>query len=116
MRLFEGTQWDCPPTCQRCGKLETDCKCPSPTTEELRIPPEQQTAIVSVEKRKKGKLVTVLTGLEPQPLVIAELFTRLKSACGSGGTIRDASVEIQGDHQEKICGLLEGLGYRVKRR
>lgn len=116
MRLFEGTQWDRPPTCDRCGKLESECQCPPVSVEEEMIPPDRQTAVVGVEKRKKGKLVTVLTGFEPQPAVIAELFTTLKSACGSGGTIRDASVEIQGDHQEKVCRILKELGYRVKRR
>ena len=116
MRLFEGTQWDRPPTCERCDRLEAECECPPATIEEVRIPPEKQTVLVSAEKRKKGKLVTVLTGFEPQPSVIAELFTKLKSACGSGGTIRDASVEIQGDHQKKICRILKDSGYQVKRR
>ena len=100
MRLFEGTAWDRPPKCERCDRLDS----------------EKQTAIVKTERRKKGKWVTVLTGLEPQPAIIAKLFTKLKSACGSGGTIRDDSVEIQGDHLDKICKILAEIGYRVKRR
>ena len=116
MRLFEGTAWDRPPKCERCDRLDSECVCPPERMAEAVIPPEKQTAIVKTERRKKGKWVTVLTGLEPQPAIIAKLFTQLKSACGSGGTIRDDSVEIQGDHLDKICEILAESGYRVKRR
>ena len=116
MRLFEGTAWDRPPQCERCDRLESECVCPPETTAEAVIIPEKQVAIVRTERRKKGKVVTVLTGLEPQPAIIAELFTQLKSACGSGGTIRENSVEIQGAHLDKICAMLAEQGYRVKRR
>ena len=61
MRLFEGTQWDRPPRCDECGELEEDCVCPPPAKE--LTPPEKQTARLAVEKRKKGKVVTVVRGL-----------------------------------------------------
>ena len=61
MRLFEGTEFDRPPRCDVCGQLEADCQCPPPPP--LRIPPEKQTAKISVERRKKGKTVTVIRGL-----------------------------------------------------
>ena len=51
MRLFEGTPFDRPPTCERCGQLESNCTCPPLAPP--RIPPEKQTARLSVEKRKK---------------------------------------------------------------
>jgi translation initiation factor 1 len=61
MRLFEGTEFDRPLRCERCDELEVDCQCP-PEAAPL-IPPQQQTARLAIEKRKKGKVVTVIRGL-----------------------------------------------------
>ena len=77
-----------------------------------RISPEKQLAQLAVGKRKKGKLVTVVRGLESADL--AELLTKLKSSCGAGGTIKANTVEIQGNHLERVRALLVAGGYRVK--
>ena len=112
MRLFAGTPFDRPPTCDRCGKLESDCDClPLPAP---RIPPAQQTARLSIEKRKKGKVVTVVRGLPAEGNDLPELLRQLKSQCGAGGTIQDDCVEIQGEHVERIRAALSEIGYRVK--
>lgn len=110
MRLFEGTPWDRPPRCERCGQLEADCACPPPELE--RIPPGEQTAKLAVEKRAKGKLATVVRGLDEGDL--AELLTRLKDALGAGGTVKEGAIEIQGRHLERTGELLRQFGYRVK--
>ena len=114
MRLFEGTPFDRPPMCDRCEKLESDCNCPP--QEPKPILPEKQTARVQVEKRKKGKVVTVIRGLnEGHPgHHLADLLTKLKNACGAGGTIHDAEMEIQGDHLERLKKLLSDIGYKVR--
>jgi len=114
MRLFEGTQFDRPPTCDRCEKLESDCDCPPPEPE--AIPPEKQTAKIQVEKRKKGKVVTVIRGLnEGHPgNHLTDLLTRLKNACGAGGTIQESAIEIQGNHLERLKKLLKEIGYKVR--
>lgn len=112
MRLFEGTPFDIPPTCDRCGKLEEECTCPP--LPPAQIPPEKQTARLAVEKRKKGKLVTVVRGLPAEGNDLAELLGKLKTACGAGGTLKDEELEIQGNHLERVRELLKGLGYRVK--
>lgn len=114
-RLFAGTPWDRPPKCERCGLLETECQCPPLTPEPKRIPPEQQTARLRVEKRPKGKVATVVRGLDPAGNDLNALITRLKTACGAGGSITDAGLEIQGDHLARVETLLQGQGYRVKR-
>ena len=111
MRLFEGTPLDRPPRCERCGALESDCRCRPPAAP--RVPPEKQTARLAVEKRKKGKLVTVIRGLAATVEDLPALLTRLKSACGSGGTLKDDVIELQGDHLQKARGLLGDMGYRV---
>lgn len=114
-RLFAGTPFDRPPTCDRCGKLESDCRCPPvPPPPAPRIPPEKQTARLAVEKRKKGKSVTVVRGLELPESDLAELLTALKTQCGAGGTIKDECLEIQGEHLDRIRQHLAQLGYRTR--
>ena len=85
-RLFAGTPWDRPPACDRCGRLVSECACPPPMPDVKRIPPEQQTARLMTERRAKGKLVTVIAGLDPAGNDLTELATLLKNACGAGGT------------------------------
>lgn len=114
MRLFAGTPLDRPPRCERCGALETDCACPPmPPPAAPRIPPEKQTARLAIEKRKKGKVVTVIRGLPAIGNDLPELLTKLKNACGAGGAIQDDVLEIQGEHVERAGELLKSLGYRV---
>lgn len=112
MRLFEGTPWDRPPRCERCGELEEDCTCPPPP--KVLTPPGNQTARLAVEKRKKGKVVTVIRGLPADENDLPVLLSRLKAACGAGGTVKGDLLQIQGDHLESVRGLLAGLGYRVR--
>ena len=112
MRLFAGTQWDQPPRCERCGELEEVCQCPPPPAP--RIPPEKLTARIAVEKRKKGKLVTVVRGLSANESDLPELLTKLKSTCGAGGTLKDDIIELQGNHLDRVRGLLSDIGYRLK--
>ena len=115
MRLFAGTPWDRPPTCDRCGKLAADCLCePLPPPPPESIPPDQQTAQLSLEKRKKGKLVTLVQGLPGRGNDLPALLTRLKSECGAGGTLRDDVLELQGDHRQRASDVLRKLGYGVK--
>ena len=112
MRLFAGTPFDRPPTCERCGKLEAECQCPPPPAP--RLPPEKQTARLSIEKRRKGKVVTLVRGLPAEGNDLPELLTRLKTQCGAGGTIKEDELEIQGEHLERVRQVLQAQGYRVK--
>jgi translation initiation factor 1 len=114
-RLFAGTPWDRPPTCDRCGKLEAECKCPPPVVEPTRLPPETQTARLRLEKRPKGKHVTTLSGLDPEGNDLIDLAARLKAKCGSGGTLKDGVIELQGDHLANADAALKAIGYKTKR-
>ena len=110
-RLFAGTEFYRPPKCDRCGELEETCQCPAEPTP--RIPPEKQTAKLVVEKRKKGKAVTVVCGLSAKDNNLPELLTQLKTACGAGGTVKEDKLEIQGKHLERARDALVKIGYRV---
>jgi translation initiation factor 1 len=113
MRLFAGTPFDQPPKCDRCGELETDCRCPR--TPVFYVAPENQVARLAVEKRKKGKTVTVVRGLQADQNDLPALLSRLKSQCGAGGTIEEGTLEIQGEHIVRIRAILSELGYGVKK-
>ena len=66
-------------------------------------------------KGRKGKGVTIVTGL---PLAAAELETlakELKARCGAGGTLKQGIIEIQGDHRDAIVALLQEKGFAAKR-
>ncbi|MFV1964676.1 MAG: translation initiation factor [Pirellulaceae bacterium] len=111
-RLFAGTEFFQPPRCGRCGELDEECNCaPVPVP---RIPPEKQTAKLSIEKRKKGKVVTVVRGLPAVGNDLCELLTQLKTACGAGGALKEDSIEIQGKHLKRVRDALARIGYRVK--
>ena len=112
MRLFAGTKYDQPPKCDRCGKLEAECVCSPPASR--RLSPANQVARLSLEKRKKGKLVTVIRGLNAAGNDLPELLSRLKSQCGAGGTIQNECLEVQGDHRQRVGDALRELGYQVR--
>jgi translation initiation factor 1 len=61
---------------------------------------------------RRGKVVTVVRGLMPAEL--PGIATELKRLCGSGGTVKNGALEIQGDHREKVAARLEALGHVVK--
>lgn len=73
--------------------------------------------IVRIRRESKGrggKTVTVITGLPLDDAGIKALAGELKRRCGTGGTVKDGVVEIQGDHRELLLAELAGKGYRVK--
>lgn len=77
-------------------------------------PAKQQIRVVLDKKRRAGKSVTVASGFQHTAESLAKLAQTLKKKCGSGGTAKDAEIEIQGDHVAKVTDELRKLGYRVK--
>lgn len=78
-------------------------------------PPQQQTAYLYREtKGRGGKPVTLIKNLTLAPADMKALAKKLKSACGSGGTVKDGIIEIQGENREKIAQVLGKIGYKVK--
>jgi protein-tyrosine phosphatase len=66
-------------------------------------------------KGRRGKGVTTVSDVPLDEVGLLELAARLKDRCGTGGTVRDGVIEIQGDQRDRLAEVLEGMGYRVKR-
>jgi len=66
-------------------------------------------------KGRRGKGVTVVTGVPLSGAGLEELGSRLKRLCGSGGTVKDGVIEIQGDHRDLLVEELAKQGWTVKR-
>lgn len=80
--------------------------------------PAQSDGIVRLmreTKGRKGKGVTLITGVPLDGEGLKKLATTLKQKCGSGGSIKDGVIEIQGDHRDMLEQELVSLGYKVKR-
>jgi translation initiation factor 1 len=65
-------------------------------------------------KGRRGKAVTLVKGLVLTQPALRELGRQLKQLCGSGGTVKEGVIEIQGEHREKLAEELRRLGYKVK--
>jgi translation initiation factor 1 len=98
--------------CPSCRQPVAQCACAK------RAPPAAGDGIVRVAREKAGrggKIVTVVRGLVLEDVPLAELARRLRGACGTGGTVKDGVIELQGDHCDKIVAHLQGLGHTVRR-
>ena len=74
--------------------------------------------IVRVSRQTKGRAgkgVTLVKGLDLDDAALIALGKQLKTACGSGGTVKDGVIEVQGDHVERVMELLKAQGHSVKR-
>lgn len=98
--------------CPDCRRPMAQCTCrPTPST-------VAGDGIVRIGREKKGrggKTVTLVTGLALAPDAMRALAKQLKSDCGSGGTVADGRIEIQGDHGDRVMQALQVQGFRVKR-
>ncbi|MBI4826043.1 MAG: translation initiation factor [Nitrospirae bacterium] len=80
------------------------------------LPPAQQKLTVRLDRKARaGKSVTLVEGLIMPQQEIEALLKQLKAKLGTGGTVRDTSLEIQGDHCGILIQVLEKMGYRTKR-
>jgi translation initiation factor 1 len=66
-------------------------------------------------KGRGGKTVTLVRGLALDATALAALGKQLRTACGSGGTVKDGVIEIQGDHCDRVMEALDALGHRPER-
>jgi translation initiation factor 1 len=99
--------------CPACRQPLTACACAAAAKS---VPAGDGAVRVSRQtKGRGGKSVTIVKGLALDALALAALGKRLRTACGSGGTVKDGALEIQGDHCELVMELLAKEGHRPKR-
>ncbi len=103
--------------CPHCGLPEKKCQCrANPRGAGRDAPAGDGVARVRREKKGRGgKTVTTVTGLAMPPEELKRLAQELRRECGSGGTLKDGVVEIQGDHADKLMTALEARGLKAKR-
>ena len=100
--------------CPACGKPADQCVCRQMLAQ--TVPTGDGIVRVSREtKGRKGKAVTLISGVLLPSDDLAKLATRLKQKCGAGGTVKDGVIEIQGDHRDLLIAELAKLGHTVKR-
>ena len=97
--------------CPGCRQPVARCTCG-----QKAVPQGDGTVRVSRETQGRGgKAVTVVRGVLMEPAALLVLGKQLKAACGSGGTVKDGVIEVQGDHVERVMAALQAQGQRVKR-
>jgi translation initiation factor 1 len=77
--------------------------------------PSEQVYVRLERKGRRGKTVTLIEGLQRSARYREDLLRQLKARLGTGGTDRDGTLEIQGDHRDAIIPLLQDMGYKPKR-
>lgn len=100
--------------CPRCERAVSACTC---KTENANAAAPQGDGVVRLQRRTQGrggKTVTTITGVNLPAEELKQLAKRLKQLCGSGGSIHEGVIEIQGDHRPNLKVELERLGYTVK--
>ena len=98
--------------CPTCRQPLKQCVC----SLKKAVPAGDGVVRVSREtKGRGGKAVTLVRGLALDEPALNNLGKQLRAACGSGGTVKDGVIEVQGDHCERVIGLLKVQGLSVKR-
>ena len=97
--------------CPNCGQPQTTCRC------NKRSSPKKGDGIVRIQretKGRKGKGVTLITGLDLDSTALKALAKELKQRCGTGGTVKGNVIEIQGDQRDLLLDLLQQRGWKIK--
>jgi translation initiation factor 1 len=98
-------------TCPRCRQAIAQCSCKKSSVK------RSGDGVVRVSRESKGrggKTVTLVKGILLDDAPLTQLAKQLKAACGSGGTVKDGVIEVQGDHRSLLTGLLTAQGWSVK--
>ncbi|MBF0431157.1 MAG: translation initiation factor Sui1 [Fibrobacteria bacterium] len=100
--------------CPRCNKPSGQCSCKGNNASAFQKG-DGNVRVGREVKGRKGKGVTVITGLPLGREELKELAKELKQRCGTGGTVKSAMIEIQGDHRDILVFELKKRGFSAKR-
>jgi len=78
------------------------------------VPQDGTIRIFKESKGRKGKGVSIIVGLPLKEKELKDLAKKLKQLCGTGGAVKNGTIEIQGDNREKLKQALEKMDYQVK--
>ena len=98
--------------CPGCRQAMAQCQC---TAKPARPAGDGIVRVSRETKGRAGKGVTLVKGLPLDDADLIVLGKKIKATCGSGGTVKDGVVEVQGDHCERVMAYVQGLGYTDKR-
>jgi translation initiation factor 1 len=99
--------------CPGCSKPIAECVC----RHNQSVPVGDGIVRVGFEtKGRKGKGVTVISGLMMTTDELKDLAREFKTRCGTGGTVKEGTIEIQGDHRDRLIAELQSRGYTVRRK
>lgn len=99
--------------CPACRQPLADCRCAAMAA--ARPAGDGRVRVAREKAGRGGKTVTVVRGLPLPAADLAALGKRLRSACGTGGTVRDGMLELQGDHAERVTAWLRAEGFDARR-
>lgn len=99
--------------CPACRRAIAQCTCRRAAV--LGKPTDGIVRVQRETKGRGGKAVTIVKGAPGDAAALVRLGQELKAACGSGGTVKEGVIEVQGDHVEKVMALLQQRGHTVKR-
>lgn len=97
--------------CPECGHPKSSCSCGQ---KKIKVPNDGVVRIARQTKGRKGAGVSLVTGIPLEGNDLKKLAKKLKQKCGTGGTIKSGTIEIQGDHRAALQAELVQLGYVVK--
>ena len=87
-----------------------------PDKKASQAPPSDGVVRISRQtKGRKGKGMSIITGIPLADGELRDLARELKQSCGTGGTVKNGTIEIQGDHRDKLMAELQSRGYTVKK-
>jgi translation initiation factor 1 len=96
--------------CPGCRRPIAECVC-----KQKRPAPVGDGVVRVFRESRNGKSVTVIKGIALPPAELAQLGKQLKVSCGSGGTVKDGVIEVQGDHCDRVMETLKLQGWKAKR-
>jgi translation initiation factor 1 len=97
--------------CPKCGRPLLQCIC----KKTARLAGDGVVRVGRESKGRKGRIVTLVSGVALNEAAIHELLSNLKRLCGAGGALKEGVIEIQGDHRDAVLEELKKRGFTVKK-